>query len=96
MTGLQILDLTMPPNDSGACTVRGYLKVLLMEILREGERFSGKRPFGNSGWEYDLYAPLVKAGVVAGTLNEHGFIDDISRDEMKAADKLIFEAIRAL
>ncbi len=32
----------------------------------EGEGFSGKRPFGNSCWESDLYWPLAKADVIEG------------------------------
>ena len=56
MTGLEILDLPMDPdsNDAGASSIRGYLKTLLTTLMAEGEGFSGKRPFGNSGWEYEL------------------------------------------
>lgn len=74
-------------------TIRGYLKLLVSTIWRKGEGFSGKRPFGNSGWEYDLYTPLVKAGVVTGELDEWGCIEDI--DEKKA-NRIIFECIDAL
>lgn len=58
-------------------TIRDYLKTLLMTVWEEGESFSGKRPFGNSGWEYDLYAPLVKAGAVPGTLDADGDLDTV-------------------
>jgi hypothetical protein len=54
MTGKQILALKMGPNDADAETVRDYLKALLSKVVEEGEEFSGKRPFGNSGWEDDL------------------------------------------
>jgi hypothetical protein len=77
-----------------AATVRGYLVELLRRLWVEGEGFSGKRPFGDSGWEYDLYEPLVKAGLVAGaTLDEDGFLFDLSRDVRTAADALVELAI---
>lgn len=58
-------------NDIGhECSLREYLHALLDVMWREGERFSGKRPFGNSGWEYDVYAFLVKAGAIEGKMAE--------------------------
>lgn len=53
-------------------TVRDYLCSLLTTLWNEQEGFSGKRPFGNSGWEYDLYAPLIQAGFIKGKLEEPG------------------------
>lgn len=73
-TALEILDTPMEPNDSGATTVRGYLIALLAAVWEHGEDFSGKRPFGNSGWTWDLYGALVKAGHIDGTFDEDGYI----------------------
>lgn len=56
-------------------TVREYLRTLLMTMWEEGEGFSGKRPFGNSGWEYDLYKPLIAGGFIPGKLDEDGYVD---------------------
>lgn len=56
----------------GATTVRGFLVALLDRLWEDGETFSGKRPFGDSGWEYQLIAPLVSAGLITGTLDEYG------------------------
>jgi hypothetical protein len=36
------------------CSVGEYMTKLLAVLLKEGEAFSGKRPFGNSGWQFDL------------------------------------------
>jgi hypothetical protein len=66
---------------------------LLKALWEEGEGFSGKRPLGNSGWEYDLYKPLVKAGIVDGSFDEEGYIDEV---DTAAADKIVLEAIEAL
>lgn len=92
-TGQQILDLPMEENDAEAATIRGYLIKLLATLWDEGEGFSGKRPFGNSGWTDDLDRPLGRAGLVEATFDEDGYLDDIDR---KRADELIHRAIQAL
>lgn len=89
VTAQQVLDLKLPDNDAGAATVRHYLGKLLSEMWRHGEDFV-KRPFGNSGWQYDLYAPMVRAGFVEGALDEDGNVEE--HDE-NAADELIQSAI---
>ena len=89
-----VLSLPLDPdNDSGATTVRGYLIKLLETLWREQEGFSGKRPFGNSGWDYDLMIPLVKAGFIRGTFDEDGYVEELD-DEAGAA--IILAAIKAL
>lgn len=88
-----ILDTPMDQNDSGATTIRGYLVALLAEVWEHGEGFSGKRPFGTSGWHWDLYAALIKAGHIPGRFDEYGDVEDADN---KAGDKLIAAAIRAL
>lgn len=45
-------------------TLRGYLVHLLVTLWAEGEGFSGKRPFGDSGWQWDVQNDLEEAGVV--------------------------------
>lgn len=92
-TGKDILAIPVQENDADAKTIGGYLQALLYELWKEGEGFSGKRPFGNSSWEYDLYKPLVVAGIVDGELDEDGYIDKVDR---KAANTLIFSAINAM
>lgn len=89
----QVLNLEIGDNDSGATTVRGYLIELLATVWDEGEGFSGKRPFGNSSWEHDLYVPLVKAGYVTGEVDEYGRLPSFDR---AAAHQLIASAIEAL
>ena len=77
----EVLDCPMQENDSGAYTVKGYLKALLIAVWDEGESFSGKRPFGNSGWDSDILDALVDAGLAKN---------------YPSATKLIFKAITAL
>jgi hypothetical protein len=83
----------MQRNDAGATTVGEYLVRLLEELWTTGEGFSGKRPFGNSNWEWEVYEALVKARFVEGTLDEDGYLEDA---DSKKADALILEAIRTL
>jgi hypothetical protein len=89
----QILDTPMQDNDAGAATIRRYLVALLVALWHEGEGFSGKRPFGNSGWEWDLLAALAKAGHVSGKFDEDGYLEEV---DQVAGERMIAEAIEAL
>ena len=64
------LDTEFQSMDCGIITARDYLKELLLTLVREGESFSGKRPFGNSGWENELAEPLIIAGVIEGKIED--------------------------
>lgn len=88
-----ILNLPMKENDAGAATIGDYLVNLLLSLWIQGEGFSGKRPFGNSGWEYELYHPLVKAGLIWGELDED---DCLVNYDYASADLLIINAIKSL
>jgi hypothetical protein len=87
----EALDIRFDSDAGNNLTIRDYLRILLETLWDEGEGFSGKRPFGNSGWEYELYRPLVKHGFVRGTLDEDGYIDTFDAD---TANKLVFDMIR--
>lgn len=93
MTGSEILALPMSINDAGATTVRAYLTALLVTLWQKDEGFSGKRPFGNSGWKYDVYKALVDGGAVTGKLDSDGYIETV---DDAAADELVFQAIEAM
>jgi hypothetical protein len=89
-TARSVLDLPLPDNDAGAGTVRDYLIELLSLVWEHEQSFNGKRPFGNSGWQYDIYVPLVRAGILPGNLDEYDELNDFDHRE---ADKLILAAI---
>lgn len=90
---MNVLDIKMQENDAAAITIKDYLKALLTTLWSEGEGFSGKRPFGNSGWEHELYVALVAAGAVQGKLDEEGCLDTVDHE---SANELIFQAIESL
>lgn len=92
-TARRVLDLPLPTNDAGAATVRDYLIGLLALVWEHEQGFNGKRPFGNSGWQYDIYVPLVRAGILPGTFNEY---DELNAFDHREADKLILAAIAEL
>lgn len=91
----EILDIPMEENDADAATIRDYLKLLLVTVWQEEESFSGKRPFGNSGWQWDVYKAMIRAGLVAGTVDENGE-PELPMGIRSIADRLIVEAIRSL
>lgn len=92
-TGKQILAAPMREgNDAHAATIGEYLCQLLAVLWREEQGFSGKRPFGNSGWQYDVYTALIDAGYLAGELDEDGYIEDV---DQTAGDALVQTAIAA-
>lgn len=87
---LSALEVRFDSDAGDGLTVRDYLRTLLETLWREG--FSGKRPFGNSGWEYDLYAPLIKAGFLKGELDDEGYVRSLDR---AAAEAYVFDLINA-
>ena len=88
-----VLSCPMQPNDAKAATVRDYLVALLERLWVEEEGFSGKRPFGNSGWAYEVYEALVKADIIEGEVDEDGYLETVDH---RHADELIVAAIRTL
>lgn len=79
-----MLDVELFSQDLGkTITVRNYLKELLLRLWDEGEGFSRKRPFGNSGWEFDLYAGLIREGFIEGTV-EDDFVEDYNKKQAHA------------
>ena len=90
-TPLQVLEVVMgDPNDAKASTVGEYLTALLSTLWTRGENFSGKRPFGNSSWPYEVYSALGRAGYVDATFDEDGLVEEV---DSVTADRLILEAI---
>jgi hypothetical protein len=87
--GKQILALPLAYSEE---TIKDYLIDLLLALWRQGEGFSGKRPLGNSGWEYDLYYPLIKADIIDGEIED----DFIVRVDVVSGNLAIEEAIKQL
>lgn len=92
---LHIARLRMhPDNDADARTVWEYLLLLARRVIKEDEGFSGKRPFGNSGWLRELAWALVTGGVIEGTAQGDGQVDDWSEGELKSVLLQVVDAVR--
>ncbi len=92
-TVLQALDARFDSDAGDNLSVRDYLHKLLWDLWANGECFNSKRPFGNSGWESDLYTPLVAHGFVGGSIDEDGYANDVEVDN---ANALVFDMIDAV
>lgn len=91
--GHWVLNTPINDADSGATTIREYLIALARIMWQHGEGANGKRPFGNSGWQWDVYAALVKADLIEGTFVEDGGLVEADTDK---GDELIADALRVL
>lgn len=88
------LDLEIYSDDlNQSLTLREYFKKLLTQLWIDEESFNGKRPFGNSGWQYDVYTALIKHGLIEGKLDSDGYIDEL--DEY-VAQQFIIKLIKEL
>lgn len=92
MTPKEILNLKFYCDDHDrTLTIREYFVELLQSLWYEGEGFSGKRPFGNSGWQWDLYKPLIENKLIKGKLDSEG--ESILEVDEEAGWKLINKCI---
>lgn len=85
--------IPMQANDAYAKTVGEYLKKLLLTLWNEQDGFNAKRPFGNGGWDYEIGAALICAGVIQGVVDKDGYVDDI---DYSALDDAVCETIEAI
>lgn len=94
MTPKEILNLKFYCGDHDRIlTIREYFVELLRSLWNEGEGFSAKRPFGNSGWERNLYKPLIANKLIKGKLDsEDGYILEVDEEAgWKLINKCIME-----
>jgi hypothetical protein len=90
------LDVRFDSDAGKDITIREYFRELLITLWEEKEGFSGKRPFGNSGWEYEVHVALAKAGFVdLGEWDEEcGNYESATRKQHDAADAYCLELIK--
>lgn len=67
--------------DLPKCTIREYLIQLAKTLWEEGDGFSGKRPFGNSGWQTDVMGALADGGFIEGTKDEDGYWENLDEEK---------------
>ena len=93
-----ILDSEFIEDDisSMPITVRQFFQALLRTLWIEEEGFSGKRPFGNSGWQMALYTHLVKEGYLSGEVYEEDGVWYLESYDRLEAQKLVLALLDAL
>lgn len=84
MTENKILQAKMVECELEDATIGEYLVNMLVSLWEEGETFSGKRPLGDSGWQYRVRESIRQSGLVAPECGE----SDI--------DELVIDAIYSL
>lgn len=90
---VSVLHCPMSLNNAGAKNVREYLVALAEAVWYEGGEFHPRRPFGQLLWEQELYAALVRAGVVDGVFDSDG---NLTSCDEALADHLVAGAFREL
>lgn len=89
---VKALSIKFSCNAGDDITIKDYMFKILDAFWYEQESFSGKRPLGDSGWQYDLYYPLIKEGLVEGKIDEeYQTVEDVEDVE---ADTLIRDIIK--
>lgn len=78
----KVLTVKVDTGGRRLVSLREACKALLLTVIKEGEGFSGKRPFGNSGWEYEWCEAVANA---LG-LNSH----DLAHDAIRQAVESLF------
>lgn len=91
----EILALTTLRRDlNEEITLRQYFYDLMSTLWCEQDGFDGKRPFGNSGWDYEIYKPLVQAGLVKGRIDVDGYIAEL--DDAEANEFVLTKILQPL
>lgn len=72
-------------------TIREFLAIMLDKLWVETDCFSGKRPFGNSCWDFPVMAALGKAGAFPATVTKSEYEDepDDVRYDVKVASQFV-------
>lgn len=91
-----VLNALMGANDAEAETVGDYLRALLLGVWLGEDEFSGKRPFGNSGWKHEVIIALAGAGLIRGSYDPECEEWTIRPGEWKRGEVLVMEGIMKL
>lgn len=94
---LAALDVRFDSDAGYDLTVREYLYHLLARLWLQREAFNARRPFGMSGWEYDLYRPLARAGFIdMGPPDDDGEITRSTTEQEQRAHTFVAALIEKI
>ena len=93
---LAALEIRFDSDAGDDLTVRQWLSQLLSMVWEEEESFSGKRPWGNSGWQFPLHQALARAGFFEyGPCDDEGDYYNPSREQIQHAHHFVHDLILA-
>lgn len=75
----------MGENQCDANTIADYLGQMFSEAWSDGDNF-----YPDSDWQWKVYEALIANGIIEGSLDEDGCIDEI---DIPKADKIICDFI---
>lgn len=90
-----VLNFVYSRWDLDECSIRHYLVELAKQCWIEEEGFGGKRPFGNSGWKWDVYFALAEGGFVNGVKDNEGNWEVVDRKKAEEIILACFEKIQS-
>lgn len=86
---------TYTGEGAGVGTIRGLFYELLAKVWTEEQGFNGKRPWGESSWQYAVYQAIAEAGLCPREMHEYN--DEwYPTDEGWVDANLILPAMRML
>lgn len=80
-------------DERNCTTVRAYLGAIMLKVWDSGDGFDSKRPFGFSGWRYDILWALGEADLIESERDEGSELVTVDRE---AGNRLIRAAIRSI
>jgi hypothetical protein len=93
-TSEEILSLQFYCDDlDRTLTVREWFMEMVKRLWIEDEGFSGKRPFGNSGWRFDPAIAMVKAGWLAGSFSVQYGRDGKVHEYLEEFDDDVYDSL---
>lgn len=80
-------------NDAGASAVGEYL-IKVLETVWTDENASGKRVFGNSFWQHEVYGALARQGLIIGSFDDEGYLESLDKPMALASVMLAIRSLR--
>lgn len=90
----ETLEFQMLENDADAATFKEYFIALAREVCMQEENFSGKRPFGNSGWKNELYESMIYNNLVDA--EKYNVVEGLTNIQIATLDSMINEMVNLL
>lgn len=68
------LEFEVAAGEGKTVPLREFFVLILGQLWEEADEFSGKRPFGNSGWYFEIIWGLIDDGVAESETEAHNLV----------------------